>query len=263
VIVLACRRDGRGGSPTTVLDGEGSGRRADPRTSHTVLMTPTAPDAVRLRFLTATGELPACGHGTVAALAVLASRSPTGACTVQVAAGGRLFTGHAHAAADGFDAAFDPGPVTTRTATPGERDAALAGLGLSPTDLAGEPTVASVGRARLLVPVADRSVVAALRPDLAAVAALPGLLGCYVHTPPTASGRLTARMFAPAIGIGEDIANANSTACLAALHPGRALTVDMGDALGSPSSIVALARRTDAGLTLDVGGHAALAPGRR
>jgi predicted PhzF superfamily epimerase YddE/YHI9 len=57
-------------------------------------------------------------------------------------------------------------------------------------------------------------------------------------------------MFAPAIGVPEDIANANSTACLAtALHatgalgvgpsrPGR-LAVDMGDSLDSPATVTA------------------------
>jgi trans-2,3-dihydro-3-hydroxyanthranilate isomerase len=48
-------------------------------------------------------------------------------------------------------------------------------------------------------------------------------------------------MFAPSIGVPEDIANANSTACLAAFL-GRELAVDMGDALGAPSTVVADAR---------------------
>jgi Phenazine biosynthesis-like protein len=53
-------------------------------------------------------------------------------------------------------------------------------------------------------------------------------------------------MFAPSIGVAEDIANANSTACLAAHLARRGITsisVDMGDALGSPSTITASARR--------------------
>ena len=42
-------------------------------------------------------------------------------------------------------------------------------------------------------------------------------------------------MFAPSIGVPEDIANANSTACLAAYLAGeghRVLRVDIGDSLG-------------------------------
>lgn len=52
-------------------------------------------------------------------------------------------------------------------------------------------------------------------------------------------------MFAPSIGVPEDIANANSTACLAADLAGRGVTeiaVDMGDSLGSPATITASAR---------------------
>lgn len=51
-------------------------------------------------------------------------------------------------------------------------------------------------------------------------------------------------MSAPSIGVEEDIADADSTACLAALLAGQGLgsiTVDMGDALGSPAAITAAA----------------------
>jgi predicted PhzF superfamily epimerase YddE/YHI9 len=40
------------------------------------------------------------------------------------------------------------------------------------------------------------------------------------------------------VGVPEDIANANSTACLAA-HLAGDVAVDMGDSLGSPSTITA------------------------
>jgi hypothetical protein len=84
-IVNACLRNGRGGSPTAVLDDTAltdDERRAVPAltgTSHAVFVSaegsgPDGADA-SLRFFTATGELPACGHGTVAALAFLAERA--------------------------------------------------------------------------------------------------------------------------------------------------------------------------------------------
>ena len=53
-----------------------------------------------------------------------------------------------------------------------------------------------------------------------------------------AGGRYAARMFAPSIGVPEDIANANSTACLAA-HLAAGVAVDMGDSLGRPATITA------------------------
>jgi trans-2,3-dihydro-3-hydroxyanthranilate isomerase len=49
-------------------------------------------------------------------------------------------------------------------------------------------------------------------------------------------------MFAPSIGVPEDLANANSTACLMAHLAGRGvrrIAVDMGDALGSPATVTA------------------------
>jgi predicted PhzF superfamily epimerase YddE/YHI9 len=66
-------------------------------------------------------------------------------------------------------------------------------------------------------------------------------------------------MFAPSIGVPEDIANANSTACLAARLAGRGfeeITVDMGDSLGVPATITAAARETSSGFEVRVGGAA-------
>jgi trans-2,3-dihydro-3-hydroxyanthranilate isomerase len=63
----------------------------------------------------------------------------------------------------------------------------------------------------------------------------------------------------PSIGVPEDIANANSTACLAAHLAARGITditVDMGDALGSPATITASARKSPTGPKILVGGAA-------
>jgi predicted PhzF superfamily epimerase YddE/YHI9 len=70
-----------------------------------------------------------------------------------------------------------------------------------------------------------------------------------------------ARMFAPSIGVPEDIANANSTACLAAHLAVRGVTdlsVDMGDALGSPATITASTRQSPTGPRIFVGGVATI-----
>lgn len=101
---------------------------------------------------------------------------------------------------------------------------------------------------RLLVPISTPHALAALAPEYARLRAgcdRLDLLGCYVHSAPTAGGRLAARMFAPSIGVPEDIANANSTACLAARLAERGvsrITVDMGDSLSRPASIIATTR---------------------
>jgi len=70
-------------------------------------------------------------------------------------------------------------------------------------------------------------------------------------------------MFAPSIGVPEDIANANSTACLASYLAGRGtstLAVDMGDSLGSPATITTSFHPTESGPRLHVGGTTAIGP---
>ncbi|HEY4457832.1 MAG TPA: PhzF family phenazine biosynthesis protein [Pseudonocardiaceae bacterium] len=251
-IVRACQRAGRGGSPTAVVDDgplSDVERCAVPRaagTSHAVFISAAGNS---LRFFTAEGELPACGHGTVAALAVLAERTGVVRYETMLRAGGRTFVGEV----SGGVAVFDPGPVELRVPGSAECEGILAALGVGKA----ECRIASVGRPRLLVRVADRRALAELVPDLTSLRAAcdrVGLLGCYVYSPPSDDGRAAARMFAPSIGVPEDIANANSTACLAA-HLGT-VTVDMGDSLGQPSTIIASARPGPTGPVVRVGGAA-------
>ncbi|MEW1645273.1 PhzF family phenazine biosynthesis protein [Streptomyces sp. NPDC091219] len=255
-IVRACLRDGRGGSPTAVLDETAlsdAERRRVPvlaGTSHAVFVARRGP-AVSLRFFTAEGELPACGHGTVAALAFLAERAGGTEYRGALRAAGREFAGRAIREGALFQASFTSAPVEVRDPTAAECGLVLPALGVTPDRSRPGARVASVGRARLLVPVATRSALMALAPDsgrLGAACDRLGFLGCYVYSVPARSGRIAARMFAPSIGVPEDIANANSTACLAADLAGRdvaaitAITVDMGDSLGAPATITASAR---------------------
>nr|WP_281243401.1 PhzF family phenazine biosynthesis protein [Jiangella alba] len=264
-MVAACRRDGDGGSPTAVLDDaplSDADRRRVPvqaGTSHAVFVA--AGDPVRLRFFTSAGELPACGHGTLAALAFLAARDG-GDLDLTLAAAGRTFAGRAVRTGALVTAEFDPGRVTLRDPGAAELHAVADALGAAPGTLTDGAVVASAGRPRLLVPLTTRAAVAALAPDLDRLRAAcdhHGLLGCYVHSAPDDGGRVAARMFAPSIGVPEDVANANSTACLAA-HLGRRVTADLGDALGAPSTVTAAVRPDGA---LRVGGTAAVVGTRR
>jgi trans-2,3-dihydro-3-hydroxyanthranilate isomerase len=69
-------------------------------------------------------------------------------------------------------------------------------------------------------------------------------------------------MFAPSIGVPEDIANVNSTACLAAHTAGSGtdrLAVDMGDHLGRPSTITATVHHDGPEHRIRVGGQATIA----
>jgi PhzF family phenazine biosynthesis protein len=164
---------------------------------------------------------------------------------------------------------FRQGTVEHRGATGDERAAFLAALGLTPDALHrdDEVAVASPGRARLMIPVVDRTVLAGIRPDherLAAESRRYGQVGCFVYVPPCATEPAAARMFAPAIGVPEDVANANSSGCLAAhlLITGRnpTVAVDQGDVLGRPSTVHATALRGARGIVTRVGGTARLLP---
>ncbi|WP_369149330.1 PhzF family phenazine biosynthesis protein [Streptomyces sp. R44] len=252
-VVRACVRDGRGGSPTLVLDdgpfGEAERRRlpGEAGASHAVFVSP-GPEQdglplFSLRFFTSAGELPSCGHGTIAALGHLAARADTDSTRVSLRVAGRTFPAWAVRRESHVEAGFAYGSVELREPAPGESELVLPALGIRPDALGPGVRVASVGRPRLLVPVTSRSELAALAPDMERLREACdrlGLLGCYVHSAPSPSGRAAARMFAPSIGVPEDIANANSTACLAAHLAGHGfprIAVDMGDSLGSPATI--------------------------
>ena len=162
---------------------------------------------------------------------------------------------------------FDPGAAAVRDATGVERDLVHAAVGRESLDTTGI-CAACLGRERLLVPIRSRSALAGLTPDLELLREgcdRLGLLGCFVYSVPSPAGRLAARMFAPSIGVPEDIANANSTACLAAMlarDDVSEITVDMGDSLGSPATITASAQPDGAGLRVRVGGLAKIAATR-
>ncbi|MFD5636681.1 PhzF family phenazine biosynthesis protein [Streptomyces sp. NPDC127077] len=219
---------------------------------------------VAARFFTTEGELPACGHGTVAALALLAAHAGRGEQQVEIRVSGRVIKGRTirGSSASSVDVVFEAGPIDLREPTPHELALLLPALGLPVANAPGA-RVATLGRPRLLLPVSTRSALAALSPApdrLAAACDRLDLLGCFAHSPGRDTGRVAARMFAPSIGVPEDIANVNSSACLAAhlraRHGTPRIDVDMGDALGCPSSVIAAVRGGSQEPLVDITGAA-------
>jgi trans-2,3-dihydro-3-hydroxyanthranilate isomerase len=196
-IVNACMRDGQGGSPTAVLDEaplSDAGRRRIPAvlgTSHAVFIS-AHDHGVSLRFCTAEGDLPACGHGTMAALAVLADRAGRAEYQAAVHAAGQVFQGWAARRGCHIEAAFATASIALREPAPAEHALILPALGLDPEAPRSGTCVASLGRPRILVPVPSRPALAALAPDLGRLREACdrlGLLGSYVYSVPTADGR--------------------------------------------------------------------------
>lgn len=253
-LVDACLREGAGGSPTAVAWDIGLDERiymriaAHAGTSHAVIISPLhtsgqPPQTPRVRFFTADAELAACGHGTLAAVAFLADHARLANYQTVLQTRARRFEADAARTSSSFTARFDPGQVELRPATHRELTAGTRPLGQGAGIVHSEVCVASIGRPRLMVPVVSADALLAIAPDMASLGQACeelGLLGCYCYAA-TSGGRAVARMFAPSIGVPEDIANANSSACLAALlaREGIAqLAVDMGESLGHPSRIL-------------------------
>ncbi|MFD7863683.1 PhzF family phenazine biosynthesis protein, partial [Streptomyces sp. NPDC059783] len=168
VVIDACQRQGRGGSPTAVLDEASFTDEERCRipgelgTSHAVFIRATGVERGRpsysLRFFTAEGELPACGHGTVAALALLAVREGGSDHHAVLCTTSRSFEGRAIRNRDSVTASFDPGPVNLRVAQAPELRAVTAGLGLADE---ARRHLALVLRGRRRDPGLDDQVVAA------------------------------------------------------------------------------------------------------
>jgi trans-2,3-dihydro-3-hydroxyanthranilate isomerase len=278
-IVNACTRRGRGGSRTAVLVDDvaltDSARRAIVRqagTSHAAFIESGGDTVPTVRFFTAHGELTNCGHGTIAAQAVLLDRLRINEHRAQQRTGGRTFDTTAVRRTDGIEVWFDQGTIELQDCSTTESGRILAALGIGAREIAidDDLCVASPGTPRLLVPVKSRAALLSLRPDLERLATecrRLGYLGCFAYVPSPVKEAVAARMFAPAIGVGEDVVNANSAGCLAAyLLATRCTTsveVEQGDALGQPSSVFATATATDGGISTRVGGVAAIRPAGR
>jgi trans-2,3-dihydro-3-hydroxyanthranilate isomerase len=301
VIVDACTLHAGGGSPTAVFDDDpeltDAARRDLVRragTSHAAFLT--AGDTAAVRFFTAQGELVNCGHGTIAAQAVLLTRRGATAHRGGQLTGGRVVAVEAVRCTGGVEVWFDQGTVDLRPAE--GFGGIVAALGLRPADVGDDPCVASPGTPRLLLPVRATPVLSSIRPDLDRLAIESrrlGLLGCFVYAPGSAArvdapafpARMdasssvarvdapgfaarvdvpgfAARMFAPAIGVAEDVVNANSAGCLAAHlaahlaapHGTGRIDVHQGAALGRPSLVHATATVTATGVSARVGGVA-------
>ncbi|MFF0153561.1 PhzF family phenazine biosynthesis protein [Micromonospora sp. NPDC005203] len=276
-IVDACTRRRKGGSPTAVLIDDStlsdSSRRAIVRragTSHAAFVAADPKNTPTVRFFTAHGELTNCGHGTIAAQAFLLHRRRIRKHRVRQRTGGRTFDATAIQRDDGIEVWFDQGTVELQCPAAG-LDSILAALGITSNDMAADdtPCVASPGTPRLLVPVRTLPTLLAMRPDLGRLAAgcrRLGYLGCFVYLLSPTRRAAAARMFAPAIGVGEDVVNANSTGCLAAhlfaTHGLSGIDVEQGHTAGRPSSVFATATATADGISVRVGGMATVRSGR-
>lgn len=275
-VLDACTRNGRGGSPTAVVidnaaltDDDRSAIARTAGTSHTAFIDTSTSDTPAVRFFTTVGELTNCGHGTLAAQAALLHRGDATSHRSHQRTGSRTFATTAIRRRAGIEVWFDQGIIALQDCAEAASRDIITALGLRSGDLADDLRVASPGTPRLLIPIRERRTLLSMRPDfgrLTAQCRRVGYLGCFAYALSPTAQTAVARMFAPAIGVDEDIVNANSAGCLAAhlldTCRNNNLEVHQGDALGRPSSVFATATHTPDGIATRIGGLVHVSPDR-
>jgi trans-2,3-dihydro-3-hydroxyanthranilate isomerase len=211
----------------------------------------------RIRIFTPTVEIPFAGHPTLGTAFVLAGplqldeiRLETGAGVIPVRLereGARIVFGRMQQPLPSFE------PF-------GEEKKLLAALGVERSELPVE--VYDNGLRHVYVALRSTDEVAALRPDLGALAAFDGVLGinCFAGE----GTRWKTRMFAPAGGVPEDPATGSAAGPLAfhlARHGriqfGPEIEISQGAEIGRPSTLYARVEGTPERAELvEVGGSA-------
>ena len=228
--------------------------------SETVFVySPEAGGHARMRIFTPTAEIPFAGHPTLGTAFVLAGplqlveirlETQVGVIPVRLEReGARIIFG------------WMTQPVPTSAAYP-DADALLRAVGVEASLLPVE--VYDNGLQHVYVALQSEAEVAALRPDLGALARLPDVLGvnCFAGS----GTRWKTRMFAPAGGVPEDPATGSAAGPLAChlvrhgrVESGVEVEISQGAEIGRPSTLYARvegsAERIDA---VEVGGSAVI-----
>lgn len=216
--------------------------------SETIFLLPGDDDAdATVRIFTPAAELPFAGHPILGAAFVIAQRDQLASVRLQTQAGIVLVTlsrEHEEIVRGEME---QPLP----TVEPFEHTAELlAGLGLSESTLPVERYCN--GPVHVMVGVADRAELAALDPDLGALARLGEFtISCFAPFEPSpASGehrQVESRVFCPGLGVTEDPATGSAAGPLALhlvrhgrLSSGRTLEITQGLRIGRPSRLDAL-----------------------
>lgn len=226
--------------------------------SETVFVYPPEADGhVRIRIFTPVSELPFAGHPVLGTAFVLAGplqlpeiRLETGKGVVPVALerdGPRIVFGRMQ----------QPIPSVDHFAAGSDL---LAALGVESSELPLELYESGVGNVYVLLP--DEEAVAAVEPDLAAVARVMG--GVHANCTAGSGTRWKTRMFAPGDGVPEDPATGSAAGPLAlhlARHGrisfGEEIEISQGAEIGRPSTLFARVEGSaDSVESVEVGGSA-------
>ena len=225
--------------------------------SETVFVLPSEDAHARIRIFTPNAELKFAGHPTLGSAFVLGGpmqleeiHLETGAGVVPIRLereGPRIVFGRMEQ------------PVPTVEPWP-EQESLLRNLGLEGSELPIE--VYDNGTPHVYVIVGSEDEVAAVKPDLAALAEHPAMLGVNVSA--GSGARWKTRMFAPSGGVPEDPATGSAAGPLAVhlarhsrIELGQEIEISQGAEIGRPSTLYARADGSPENIErVEVGGSA-------
>ncbi len=220
------------------------------------VLPPTQGGRARLRIFTPTQEIPFAGHPTLGAAVVLGGPMKLDQLAIETGAGIVPVRFEREGARISFAWMLQPVPKVAPFA---HAEALFGALGVQGSGLPVE--VYDNGVRHVYVELPSREAVAALRPDLGRLAALPAL-GFNAFAGAGTSWK--TRMFAPGWGISEDPATGAAAGPLAVhlTRHGRAplgeeLTIEQGAEIHRPSRLYArVTGSAAAAQTVEVGGAA-------
>jgi trans-2,3-dihydro-3-hydroxyanthranilate isomerase len=207
--------------------------------SETVFVLPSNEGHARIRIFTPSAELPFAGHPTLGSAFVLASPLQLPEIQLETGAGLVLVRLEREGSRIVFGRMEQPLPSVEPWSEP---ERLLGALGLERAELPIE--VYDNGAKHVYVVVGSEDEVAAVKPDLVALAEQPGVLGINVSA---GSGtRWKTRMFAPGGGVPEDPATGSAAGPLAVhlarygrIEFGQEIEISQGAEIGRPSTLYA------------------------
>lgn len=244
--------------------------------SHTAFVTAAEGQDcdINIRFFTPGGEIKNCGHATIATHFLLAMKQGT---SQDYAARQKTQTGIQDVQicyqAGSISVMFEQNEIILSDVENDIVQELLALFDLSSSDLLEQYPIrlASPGANRFLLPLKSQETLAELKPTFPAMRTLckrTKSIGCFAFTLNGSDNKWEAwgRMFAPMIGVNEDIVNGNSSGCLGAYlmrlpatgHDDNALTLTVfqGHGFGLPGKVTVKAIKNGGQIKTFVGGTA-------
>lgn len=277
--VTAFSDDATSGSPTGVVfnsvdlsDVQMQSIAGQLNVSHTAFVRESGENEVSIRFFTPQCEINNCGHATIAAHWLRHTLDRDNSTTTMQHTRKGIQEVNIHHKNGKISVHFKQNEITFTSINAEILSELLAALNIAPDDLnhAYPVILASPGAKRFLVGLQYMDTLKALKPDIAQVRNLckrNNAIGCFVYTidPESSSTQAHGRMFAPVIGIDEDIINGNSSGCLGAylLHRDSTfnellLNVHQGITAKRPGTVMVNARLHQRKIETRIGGTATL-----